>query len=579
MTTTAAQSGRNGRPTRVAAVHAQGDRLRLVVLSTDAQPEVLEAVDLPLGQAGDVCGVIKRHNVDFVVAVAPARQCVCRCVDMPGAGDDPGDAISLLLETQLPGDPPAHRRAGGVVRGGVNGQRVALLTGWIDRDGAAVDWAAIIDPACWVAEVASIEALRTDRKGLLAHADQSAGTISVFAAGEKDTAARVLVEDGSNQDVWRQAVVRAIEETAAAAGLDTADQDIRARDIVLVMSASDRAALSAKMIGIDPAAAWLDTFGVALGAALVAGSAHANRRGLAGLSLASRAVSEPALVRAAGWLAQPRNALVTCMAAIVLMLMTPLTFAWGRAALLEHKADAAKQHELQQRERSRSAAVYGELNKSYWPVTKLLSDISRAAPMGVEVDQVTIAPQQGSVLIEGRAELLEDVHTFRGNLNDSGVFERAQTARTQGTDDGTIEFSLTANVGNAHVLYRGEQDFAARTLAQQLYQEDDASNLNWTPSSGSDSIRRAPVRSRRAEARNDGSDRRPASTAKPAGDIPPPLTPEQLQSTDRTALMKAKVARYTALRKVEDEEAKNRLQDELNQLDERLNALRAGGTP
>ena len=43
--------------------------------------------------------------------------------------------------------------------------------------------------------------------------------------------------------------------------------------------------------------------------------------------------------------------------------------------------------------------------------------------------------------------------------------------------------------------------------------------------------------------------------------------------------MKAKIARYSALRDVEDEEVKNRLQDEVNQLDERLNALRAGGTP
>ena len=149
--------------------------------------------------------------------------------------------------------------------------------------------------------MAPVGARTTDSKGLLAHADQSAGTISVFAAGEKDTAARVLVEDGSNQDVWRQAVVRAIEETAAAAGLDTADQDIRARDIVLVMSASDRAALSAKMIGIDPAAAWLDTFGVALGAALVAGQAHANRPGRAGISPVARGVGVQRLFRGAGW--------------------------------------------------------------------------------------------------------------------------------------------------------------------------------------------------------------------------------------------------------------------------------------
>ena len=63
------------------------------------------------------------------------------------------------------------------------------------------------------------------------------------------------------------------------------------------------------------------------------------------------------------------------------------------------------------------------------------------------------------------------------------------------------------------------------------------------------------------------------------GSVPDALTAEELAGTNRSALMRAKIVRNSALKSTEDEAIKTRLTDEIRQLTERLDALRVGGTP
>jgi len=573
---------RNGRPTRVAAMQTHGETVRLVVLNAKDTPEVLEAIEIEPGQVGVVKELLKRHKVELVVGVVPAAQSVCRCVELPVSGGEMSDTIALLVETQLPGDAPAHRRAGGMVRSALRGKSVALLTAWHESDDPPLRAPDGVHPGCWMTQVAAMQALRSERAGLIAYADRSAGTIALFATGDKGTVARILLEGNTETNEWTQAVVEAINETSKAADSDADESNGQIAERCLLMTPADASALRADVRGISLDSAWLETFGIALGAALVAGSADADRRSLAAMTFASTEGGEPALTRAAHWISRPCNAWCSGVAAALLLLLTPLAVAWGTTAILEAKVEAAREQETRSRETARQHAVYQEVSRTYFPVTKILADISRATPIGIEIDSIDLGSISDEIHIDGRAENSAQVIEFLSTMNESGIFERAQSDRTQSTDDGQVEFSLTAFVWNPHAPFEGGTDFAEQSVAERMYNVVGASNLNWkSNASGSQRVRPSRSDSGGSDGSSRGGRARPVRSslsAKPAtGTVPEPITDEELATTNRVSLMRAKIARKSGLKATEDEAVKDRLNEEIRKIDDRLNELAAGG--
>jgi Tfp pilus assembly protein PilN len=580
---------RNGRPTRVAAMQAHGESIRLVVLCAKDSPEVLEAVAIEPSQFASVREVLKRHKVERVVGVVPAAQSVCRCVELPAGGGDLADTIALLAETQLPSEIPAHRRAGGLVHGGIGGRLVALLTAWNEHHEPPFVTPSGVEPTCWVTQVAAMQALRGERLGAIAYADRTAGTISIFASGARATVARILREGNADVRAWADAVTRAIDETCETTGTTAETVGRQGDDRSLLIATSDAAALSTKVQGISRDAAWIETYGIALGAALVASSADADRRSLAAMTIDAGSSHEPAPARAARWISRPRNVWCSGAVAAALLLLVPLAIAWGRTAILEAKVSAAKAQVNDSRETAKRVAVYNEVDRNYLPVTKVLADLSRATPIGIEIDSVRFGSADDGIQIDGRAQNSAQIIAFQTTLNKSGVFERAQSGRTQSTEDGLVEFSLTTFVWSAHASFNGGTDYADESIAQRLYSVENASNLNWKPASGLassgepsqvDTDRANGSRPPRSSRGGGSTPVRSSVNAKPAsGAVPEPITAEELAQTDRLALMRARMARSAALRATDDEELKARLTEDIRKLQERLNELQAGGAP
>jgi hypothetical protein len=235
-------------------------------------------------------------------------------------------------------------------------------------------------------------------------------------------------------------------------------------------------------------------------------------------------------------------------------------------------------------ELEKKAALYGELEQSRWPMAKLLNDLSTAAPVGITVQNLRLAPGQGLTL-KGVARSQELVTQFQAALNRTKVFGGVTVSRTEFRDSG-VEFDLTAQVVGPSVpvqLARDEDlekntDYAGHSLAERLY----------GPGASNDTVgegaARPPGRSRRdrtagGEAPRAGDpaagERRPS----PSETVPPPLTDEQVARMDRTTAMREWTTRQRAavtLRNI-DAATKQRLQDEARKCKERFDQTKAEG--
>ncbi len=570
------------RPTRIAALHRQGDAWRIVVIEAGEAARLLEAATLTGDLSAAVAEAHSRHNFETLVRVAPGRATIARAASLPGAGPaETASALSLLAEAQLPGSLPPHRRAAGLIAdGGTNGTRAVLLTGW---DGPADPPGSILRrvPERWTTEIAALAFLRAGRGPLAASADPSSGAVSVLATGPERTAARVLVEDATSPARFGQSASRAIAETCAAVGVENPAREAGA----LALDSRAASHLRAAVSGVPDVCGWLEEYGLALGAALVAGSTDPLSRRLASMLEAPPAEHASSIDRGVAWLSRPRHAWTTAAVCAGLLLLGPLAFAAARLAILEAKSAGLADRTKQRAGERVSDALYEQLEVSRWPMTKLLADVSAAAPVGVVANTILLSPEQG-LSIQGTAENPEQVDTFQANLNGTRLFTGVKIGRVATSSSG-VEFDLSAAVSNPHAKAAGAEDFAAKPLAARLYGEG-ASNTA-SPASHGASTDRPPSRaSRRAEPerseatreeRSEGEreSRRPSASA--STEPPPPLTDEQINAMDNKAAMSewAKRKTYPQRNPAIDAALKSRLADEVVKLHERMNATKGGG--
>lgn len=573
-------------PQRIAALHRRGEDWRLVVIEPGDPVRVVAAVPVAGDLAGSIAESHKAYGFASLVRVAPATDTIARAASVPAAEPaETASALSLLSEAQLPTTLPPHRRAAGLIAdGGRNGTRAVLLTGW---EGTAQPAGAILRrvPERWTTEVAALAFLRAGHGPWAACSDAATGAVSVLATGPGRTAARVLVEDATSAARFRQSAARIVAETCAAVGAEPPPRET-------APVALDHAALAhlhRSVEGLPQERAWLDDYGIALGAALAASSPDPLSRALAEMRETPPVEHASTVGRVVSWLARPRHAWLTAAACILALLLGPLALGALRLAVLEAKSAGLADRTRQRADEQLRAALYAQLQGARWPMTKLLADAAGAAPVGVVADSIMISPEQG-LSIHGTAQNPEQVNTFQANLNATRVFSGVRVGRVAASSSG-VEFELSAGVSGPHNKATGAEDFAARPLAVRLYGEG-ASNTA-SPVSGAPApearASRPPRRiepeseAREQPERSEGAreSRRPTPTPSQPTEPPAPLTEEQIKAMDRGTATKEMVARRTFPQRnpTTDAATRERLNDEVRRIQEHLKSLQSGGPP
>ncbi len=612
---------------RVAGVHDVGDERRVVVVERDGPGlgafRVLAAEFLGAGDAAALANLLKTHRVKRVVRIAPVGRTVAKFaagaaeLGAMGGGDDLAGALALIAESELPTDSAAdgggaHRRSAGVLLGGV------LVAGWLagsDHPGAPLS----LTPESWTSVPAALAALlalaasaegtaATNGHGAMGWADPAAGVVSIVARGERGTLARVVrVAPGEAEPI--------VAETCQATGVDrshikaraSSRKDTGAAPASLLTVVSSPSALGS--LHVDPA-----VFGLAAAAAALGSSGDPALAGLAGMSaLAPRAPRAP-MRQLVERLAQPRVGAAVAAACVAALLLVPLAVAAGRLAVLQ--ARAGSESELRERldEARRRSAYTKLLGLSRWPMSKLMADAARAAPVGVVVDSLELSTGDGLV-VRGNAESAELVTAFSRNLADSGVFTGVITPSVDAARSGRgVEFQLRAKVGAPLLTATRLDDYAEESLAVRLYGVETAPGTGTTPTGARSPARRSissagasagPSRgdggrsfSRAPRGASNNEDAAPAAggggesgdgsgsvrpdrvrqSARQPAEAPAALTDAQIAAMDRTTAMREWAQRTAAAAKEQDAAVKARLNEEAAKCKTRMQeALKEGG--
>src|SRR4051812_36594806 len=403
-----ANPGRNGSRSNGngvwAALHRQEGHWRLLVARRKDRWEVLESRTLTDSDLSSLPALFEQHSVTHVVRIAPGRETVARCLPVPG-GDENGlvAAVSLLAEAELPATLPSYRRAAGVLPNG-NGEemRTALLVGWMNGGTGPATVSEV--PEQWTTPAAALALLRGESGRAAVYTVPSEGLMCLLVPGPEKTIARVLVEEPADDESWAQTIAGAVTEAAQMAGAPaTFAQNLNSTRRTgagkrLFLEPGSLVSLKARVSGLREDSGWLDDFGIALGALFVAGAEPLSIRSLANLHARPPAEQRSLLEAASIWLGRPGNAWAAVAAACVLMLLGPLGLAAARKTILEHRAKQVQDLKVGAEGVEKKAAMYEQFGISRWPMTKLLSDVSQATPVGVVVTNLQITNGQGLVM-------------------------------------------------------------------------------------------------------------------------------------------------------------------------------------
>ncbi len=572
-----------GGSARLAALHRQGEAWRLVVAELRPNLRVLEArtVSGDMGEAVRAAAAL--HRFDRVVRIVPGRSTVARAVAVPDAAPaELAGAVALLAEAQLPEAFPAHRRAAGVIPDQPRaGMRTALVTGW--QPEVVVEAALVAEGIAetWTTEIAALAMLR-GVSPLGAYIDPSDGSIAILAGGPERTGARVLVEEAARLASIAPSIVA---ESCAALGVEAATVRVRPAGATLHLDDRSIAALRARVGGVPAVTGWLDEHGIALGAILVGSGDDPLTRPLGELRATAPLGRRPAARRMAAWVGVPRHAWGIAAASLALLVLAPLALSYARLSVLNAKVGNVVERRAERDLAVLRRAMDDQLAQSRWPMSKLLADLAGVTPVGIVVDTLRVSSDQRDVVLQGQAEKAELVNAFQAKLMATRIFGEVKVNRVEASGAG-VSFDVAAKVQSPYIQAAGAEDFRTQTLAVRLYGENASNTTPPVRSASAGSGPREPGRSARS---SEDSGPRPSgrpsaeSPGRPSpsasGQLPPPLTDEQIKAMDRATATREWVGRrsYAQQHPELDPGEKARLEDEVRRLQEHTRS--AGGGP
>ena len=302
-------------------------------------------------------------------------------------------------------------------------------------------------------------------------------------AHDGGVAYRATREESADAEDWRKGIARAVAETAFTLGHSQAYLTALMPEVDARVASMGRAGLSLppELVGAiapnvagckaDPA--WWRTHGIAVGSG-------AGRIGRTGVPCQPAANGTAARGGAGGSqvlerLSTPRAAVIAVAAAIVAVVLAPPMFAGLRLAVLKAKLPDLRAYQREMADTERQLAMYRELQKKTWPMTKLLADIANNTPEAIELSSIGLAFGEG-LTIQGEAKPKDGVLSWEAvdaltrQLNKSGVFQVSQQNLER--DEGNKrKFSVLASIKRPYleVKYAPDEDFAVNTLADRRY--------------------------------------------------------------------------------------------------------------
>lgn len=548
------------------ALDRRGTRVQGVVLDAhDAgSPRILDTIDATDADLSPRLSSVAPEAT--LVLLIPGDEATSRGVAAPeGPREEAIAALELECEADFADIAPAHRRSVGLLPGAMSG--VAVLTCWPGAD-TPTDSAGVslLDARC-VPVIASLAALVSTNGWAYAY-DREQGWIAAVDASVEKPSVRVFIEDPSDARAWASALNRVRESLGAGAEAGSASSRVVRLDDASV-AAIERLAPRASD------ASWLNGNGLALGAAIIAGSSSASVRAIASLRASRPKEAIPPHVRLARWVSVPRHAVMTIVAAVLVLTLGPIGLAWARYSILAQKAEGLDSGRAEREQLMVQAAMFEDVERSRWPMTKLISDISRATPVGVEVESLRLAPDSG-VSIQGAARSMDLVNQLESNLTGSGVFAGVKVNRTTATDAG-VEFDVSASVRSPHASAKLTEDFAARPLVSR-----DGFVMPTLPPPRATRSSGASGNGSASTARPNASEGSGLASRRPVVDnneAPPALTAEAIAKLGSGPAMIEWAKRRSYLQKNPnaDGTTRQRIQDEITRLEARREELRKGG--
>ncbi|MBX3383833.1 MAG: PilN domain-containing protein [Phycisphaeraceae bacterium] len=517
------------------------------------------------------------HKPLRIVRVTSARACVVRCGRLgEGEADEVLGASELFAEANLPSSSKPHRRGYGVFTG-PEGMPSVMATAWMEpaeppyflsqkdqrdqREG-------------WASPAAALRALCGDGECTALFADEQGGAASVVMDVPAGVWARVLLlpKDGT----WESSLDSGLQECAAAAGVSMVPPLEGGRRVRLD---SDSAARLARRVEAMPnQKTWLDDFGLALGAAMLAtepGTAQLCR-----MRSVAEAVHVAPWIRYCEWISEPRRAIAVAAVATVCMLAVPWAVAFTRYKVLDARVEPIESGKAGKDETERLAAMYAQLEVSRRPMTKLLADLSAATPVGIVATDVRLSPDQG-LAIQGVAERADLVNTFQANLGKIRIFRDVKVNRVASTQGGEVDFNISATIpaATAHIPVTPIEDFAAIPLAVRLYGENALNAPAASDPPAGASTPRTNGRTTPPRATRQPADETPSVRPSAASGPPPAVSDEDIAKMTFMAATQGWTQRksYVQQNPGLDAQTKARLEDEEAKMRARAAAARSGG--
>ncbi|HLP86214.1 MAG TPA: hypothetical protein VK157_17815, partial [Phycisphaerales bacterium] len=385
-----------------------------------------------------------------VVRVAPLERTIARLGVVPVASSaEMQTAVNLMAEAEFPANVPAHRIAAAMLPASdANGQtRAALFTAWIGKEAPSALREGVTEQ--WTTPLGALVALRGKKSGHIVHADKRVGAVAVLLQQDAMQAARVVVDDPTDDVAWEHVAAQCVQELAATSGVEL--DDTAAAAIANDNDWASRAEwLHGRVTGTLIDQAWLSKYGIALGAAIMLVEDSLGITALCDMTAHAPKVRKPGLVRFGEWISQGSRPIVVGAAALALLVGVPFGLSYARYQSLQSRRDGLESINKSAGDIKLKAAMFKQLETSRAPMTKLLSDIAGAAPVGVEIIETRLAVDQ-DITIRGKATSADLHRQFVRNLNASKLFAgNVKETRTESKDSVT-EFEVSAKLDNPHL--------------------------------------------------------------------------------------------------------------------------------
>jgi hypothetical protein len=437
-----------------------------------------------------------------VVVIVPGNEVILRSIALPRATPaQQQQALSLQAEGALAPDAPRCRSACAVVPDGSTGaeERLGIVLEWKPGgavqlppglkadDGRRATHGPVAPRVTFTAPVAGLLGLMSaDGLGRAARmcidVQPSTGSVAVVASREGHLVARTLIERSDDASEFAGAISEAVNDTAML-GHWSEDDLIAARRAMPAAFAQGFAglagadALGSALAGAPDDAAWRAQFGDLAGVALALRSPLSP---LLGLMPIEPRRSQGLLIDALARMDSPAFTKRALIAAGLAVVFGPMAVAGLRLAWLNFRLADAAAFEAAMVSSERRIALYGQVDKLGWPMSKLLSDVACTTPDGIELESINIdhgSNVQLRGLARGVGELssVDAIVMMEERMRASKVFSRIVKSWEE-PKGGSTEFSITAQVADPMLIvrYSESQDYGKKSLAEQRWGPVDA---------------------------------------------------------------------------------------------------------